>query len=314
MEVGLLEMKRKEEEEKAAKKAKSDKFPPDNEDCEGECNVFACAVCCDFYFENALEDHPWFTKMGLAQPGHWMGTDPWRYEDYVTEEAWTGTVGWTGNYGRKHPVACLLMEAYDFVCLAEPPPDVENVENMKNMKNALQNVRMPAIADVMAVRARAGCRVRPLCGGRRWASACLGPWNHSVCFGPRGSCERCAAVAWKSKARERVQEAAELRLHGEMKAEWRRWQDSWGVRAEGGTPAAASGPLLGTSAFFVRTTGVAGWPEGLGAAAAVGAGARQHDADGPRRRLDGQALEEGVDGCAGTAGGAAQHVGLVAKQ
>ena len=76
--------------------------------------------------------------------------------------------------------------------------------------------------------------MRPVCGGRRWVSTCLGPWRHSVCFGPRGSCERCFAVAWKSKARERVQEAAELRLHGEMKSEWQRWQDSWGVRAEGG--------------------------------------------------------------------------------
>jgi hypothetical protein len=41
-------------------------------------------------------------------------------------------------------------------------------------------------------------------------------------------------VGWKSKTGERVQEAAELRLHGEMKAAWHRWQDSWGVRAEGG--------------------------------------------------------------------------------
>jgi hypothetical protein len=40
-----------------------------------------------------------------------------------------------------------------------------------------------------------------------------------------------------------------------------------GVRAEGGTPAAAGGPLLGTSAFFARAAGVAGWPEGLSAAA-----------------------------------------------
>ena len=56
-----------------APKPKSDKFPPDNEECEGECNVLACAVCCDFYFNNELQDHPWFTKMGLAQPGHWMG-------------------------------------------------------------------------------------------------------------------------------------------------------------------------------------------------------------------------------------------------
>ena len=31
--------------------------------------------------------------------------------------------------------------------------------------------------------------------------------------------------------------------------------------------AAAAGPLLGTSAFFVRAAGAAGWPEGLGAAA-----------------------------------------------
>ena len=40
-----------------------------------------------------------------------------------------------------------------------------------------------------------------------------------------------------------------------------------GVRAEGGTRAAAAGPLLGTSAFFAPAAGVAGWPEGLGAAA-----------------------------------------------
>jgi hypothetical protein len=40
-----------------------------------------------------------------------------------------------------------------------------------------------------------------------------------------------------------------------------------GVRAEGGTPAAAAGPLLGTNAFFAPAAGAAGWPAGLGAAA-----------------------------------------------
>jgi hypothetical protein len=40
-----------------------------------------------------------------------------------------------------------------------------------------------------------------------------------------------------------------------------------GVRALGGTPAAAAGPLLGTSAFAAPAAGVAGWPAGLSAAA-----------------------------------------------
>jgi hypothetical protein len=61
-------------------KARPDKYPPENEDCEGECSVYACEVCSNFYLMSTLEDHPWFTKMGLAQPGHWTRDDIRHYD------------------------------------------------------------------------------------------------------------------------------------------------------------------------------------------------------------------------------------------
>ena len=233
-EVALEELRKKEE--AAAAKAKADKYPPDNEECEGECDIHSCWNCGNFYHWQSvtepLEEHPWFAKMGLPQPKKWPRTirveeawwhelyaeyrawRAWREENYVTEEAWDGTEDWTVNRVRMHPALCLLRDAYDFVCLPEPAGVASG---------PAAAAQMPSIAEVMELAAAPGCRVRPVCGGRRWVSACNGPWNYSI----HGSCKRCSVVCPKSKTREQVQAAAELGLHGALQAEWKRWLQSW---------------------------------------------------------------------------------------
>jgi hypothetical protein len=230
LEVGLEEMKRKEE--AAAAKAKSDKYPPDNEDCAGECDVNSCWDCRQFYHEGSIEEHPWFAKHGLAQPeklpseyseeyGLWRERE--HRCDWIHDLAMDGTVGWTDNTIRKHPVLMLLMEAYDFVALAEP---------VEAASGPVAGAQMLPIAEAMELACSPLCRARPR--GRFWVLFCNGKWTSHVDCGGYGFCKRCSVVAPRTQLREAVQEAAEVRLYEDMKTQWEAWLRSYGWLGDNG--------------------------------------------------------------------------------
>jgi hypothetical protein len=213
-------------------KAKSDKYPPDNEDCEGECDVNSCWDCRQFYHAGSIEEHPWFAKHGLAQPEKLPSeySDEyamWREREHrcdrIHDLAMDGTVGWTGNTIRKHPVLMLLMEAYDFVALAEP---------VEAASGPAAGAQMLPINEAMELACSPLCRARPR--GRFWVLFCNGKWTSHVDCGAYGFCKRCSTVGPRTQLREAVQEEAEVRLFEGMKTEWEAWLRSYGWRGDNG--------------------------------------------------------------------------------
>jgi hypothetical protein len=187
------------------------RFPPDNENCDGECDVDSCWDCSSFYcWEN---EHPYFKRQGVAEPERWP--DDGYMTEYVNSDYAYGVRNVRGNQYYQHPVLALLQRAYQFVELAEPVGP-----------GAGGQLRMPLYAEVMALPASHMCRVT-MRSERSWRFFCNGPWCAMIGYDAYGFCRRCSELCPKNRLRESVQMAAEDVLDAELRAEVQLWKASY---------------------------------------------------------------------------------------
>ena len=192
-------------------KVSKKRFPPDNENCDGECDVDSCWDCSSFYcWEN---EHPYFKRQGLAEPERWP--DDGYMTEYVNSDYAYGVRNVRGNQYYQHPVLALLQRAYQFVELAEPVGP-----------GAGGQLRMPLYAEVMALPASHMCRVS-MRSERSWRFFCNGPWCSMIGYDAYGFCRRCSELCPKNRLRESVQMAAEDVLDADMRAEVQLWKASY---------------------------------------------------------------------------------------
>jgi hypothetical protein len=187
------------------------RFPPDNENCDGECDVDSCWNCSSFYcWEN---EHPYFKKQGLAEPERWQ--DDGYMTCYVNSDYAYGVRNVRGNQFYQHPVLALLQRAYQFVELAEPVGP-----------GGSGQLRMPTFAEVMALPVSSMCRVT-MVTDRSWCFFCNGPWCNMISYDAYGFCRLCSELCPRNRMREGVQMAAEDILDSDMRAEVQAWKASF---------------------------------------------------------------------------------------